>query len=752
MMVLSRSFFSLFLLASASAVYAQSVCLPSPRLLTTMPMGGQAGSTVEVSITGESMEDVEELRFSHPGITATPKRDDAGNVVENQFVVNIAADCPPGVHEARTISRLGVSSSRVFNVGTLPEVTRTAANTTLDAAMLLAVDSLCNAYMTKQAVDHYSFEAQAGERIVVDCAAPGIDSKAKPVLIVADAEGNDLQVERRGGAVEFSVPADGRYVVKVHDLTFEGGKEYFYRLALQRAAADVVVPRLPSTATVNSVSWPPPGLPADASLAEIEPNNAHAEAQSITFPCDIAGSFYPAADVDTYEFAAKKGDVWWVEVASERLGRPTDPSIVVQRVTKEGDKETLADVVELSDISSPVKVSSNGYAYDGPPYNAGTADINGKIDIPEDGTYRLQLRDLFGGTRNDPLNTYRMVVRQAQPDFSIVGWALHMELRNGDRNALSKPISLRGGATVAFEVVVIRRDGFDGSIDLLLENLPVGVTATGLTIPAGKSRGIMLITADQDAPRGLTSAAFSGRATINGEEVTRTGRLASMAWPVTNHWSEVPAPRLLADIPVSACGTEFAPVTIAAADDRVWEAKVGEKLTIPLVLTRRCDFSGPKISLKTFGDGFEGNPAFDAPLDADAGEAVLDLEKLKTQPGEYTIAFYGSAVAKYRYHPEAVTFAELALQQAKEQAEAITAEAKRLAEAAQSASDDQKAELEQAAKDAAAQQKSAETAIETAEKSVQKATKQAEPKDIVDIVVSSPIHLRVTAAEASESK
>ena len=139
MMVLSRSFFSLFLLASASAVYAQSVCLPSPRLLTTMPMGGQAGSTVEVSITGESMEDVEELRFSHPGITATPKRDDAGNVVENQFVVNIAADCPPGVHEARTISRLGVSSSRVFNVGTLPEVTRTAANTTLDAAMLLAV-------------------------------------------------------------------------------------------------------------------------------------------------------------------------------------------------------------------------------------------------------------------------------------------------------------------------------------------------------------------------------------------------------------------------------------------------------------------------------------------------------------------------------------------------------------------------------------------------------------------------------------
>ena len=740
------------MLSIASTVAAQSVCLPSPRLLTTTPMGGQAGSTVEVTITGENMEDVDQLRFSHPGITATPKLDDAGEPIENQFAVTIAADCPLGVHEARAMTRLGVSSSRVFNVGTLPEVTRTKANTSLNSAMPLAVDSICNAYMTKQAVDHYTFEARSGERTVVDCAAQGIDSKAKPVLIVADADGNDLQVERRGGAVDFTAPADGTYLVKVHDLTFNGGTSYFYRLALQQAEAGEVVARLPSTAAVNSVSWPPPGLPDEAALAEVEPNNTHTEAQSITLPCDIAGSFYPAADVDAYEFTAKKGEVWWVEVASERLGRPTDPSIVVQRVTREGEQETLTDVVELSDIPSPVKVSSNGYSYDGPPYNAGSADINGKVEIPEDGTYRLQIRDLFGGTRTDPRNVYRLVVRQAQPDFSIVGWALHMNLRNGDRNALSKPISLRGGATVAIEVVVIRRDGFDGAIDLMLENLPQGVTATGLTIPTGKSRGIMLITAHQDAPRGLTSATFSGQATINDETVTKPGRLASMAWPVPNHWSEVPAPRLLADVPVCACGTEFAPVTIAAAEDRVWEAKVGEKFTIPLVLTRRCEFSGPKISLKTFGDGFEKNPAFDAPLDADASEAVIDLAALKTQPGEYTLAFYGSAVAKYRYHPEAVTFAELALQQAQEKAEAIAAEAKQLSEAAAAATEEQKGELEQAAKDAAAQQKSAEAAVTAAENRVKAAEKRAQPKDIVDIVVSSPIRIRVNAAVEAEEK
>ncbi len=118
--------------------------------------------------------------------------------------------------------------------------------------------------------------------------------------------------------------------------------------------------------------------------------------------------------------------------------------------------------MELSDIPSPVKLSSNGYAYDGPPYNAGSSDILGKLVIKEDGLYRLQLSDLFGGTRSEPGNVYRLIVRKAAPDFALVAWALHMELRNGDRNALSKPISLRGGATMALEVVAFRRDGFDG--------------------------------------------------------------------------------------------------------------------------------------------------------------------------------------------------------------------------------------------------------------------------------------------------
>ncbi len=731
----------------SSSLWAQAVCLPAPRLLTTFPMGGEVGSTVEVSITGENIEDVDLLSFSHPGITAIPKVNDKGIPVPNTFIVSIKKDCPVGIHEARVMTRLGVSSSRVFNVGSLSEINQVKPNTTLEKAMPLAVDSICNASMTKQAIDFYSFDAQQGQRIVVDCAAKGIDSKLNPVLVIADAKGNDLLVERRGGALDFDVPADGKYIIKVHDLTFNGGGEYFYRLALKAISKDEAIVRLPSTNTVSSFSWPPEGLAENAAASEAEPNNDHTQPQKITLPCDISGSFFPAADVDTFEFAAKKGDVWWVEVASERLGLPTDPSIVVQKVTGEGKDETLTDVVELTDISSPIKVSSNGYSYDGPPYNPGSADILGKVEIKEDGNYRLQLTDLFGGTRNDPRNIYRLIIRKAQPDFALVGWALHMNLRNGDRNALSKPIALRGGATIPLEIVAVRRDGFNGEINLTMSGLPEGVTATGLKIPAGKSTGIMLVTAKANVPRGLSSATLTGTADINGAPVTRQCFMASMAWPVPNAWSEIPSPRLLVDVPVSVSNSEQAPITISAKEQKVLEVTEGEKLTIPLVQTLRSDFSGTKMSLKTYGEGFERTPAFDVPLNEETSQAVLDLGTLKTPPGDYTIAFYGSAVAKYRYNPEAVTIAEATLKRLQEESTAIAAELKTLTESAKTATEADKANVEASVQSVTEKQKANAAALKVAEQQVKTATAKAKPKDIVDIVVSTPITIRVNPAE-----
>ncbi len=734
----------ILLLGMAPLANGQSVGLPAPRLLTTMPMGAKVGTEVEVAITGEHLEDVGELMFSHPGIKAKQKSDAKGNLVPNQYVVKVAPDCPAGLYETRVMTRLGVSSSRIFSVGTLTELVPSKANTSLQSAMELPLDCVCNGTISERSIDYYTFQAKKGQRLIIDCASRGIDSKLNATVIVADGLGRDLLVERRGGALDFLVPGDGKYVIKIHELTFKGGNAFYYRLGLWEQKTGTPVVRQPLTSTVNSFSWPPTGLGDQAKGAETEPNNDGAHAMRIALPCDISGRFYPAADVDFFEFEAKKGEQWWIEVASERLGNATDPSILVQHVTRgeKGAPDKLNDVLELVDIISPVKVSSNGYAYDGPPFNPGSSDIIGKLLIKEDGIHRLQITDLFGGTRSEKGNIYRLVIRKAEPDFALVAWAMHMELRNGDRNALSKPIALRGGSTIALEVVAFRRDGFDGEIELAMEGLPPGVTAQGLKIPSGKSSGMVLVSARTDAPKGFSGASIVARAMIANKEVRRPCRLASVAWPIPDSWGEIPSPRLLADVPVSVSGVDLAPLTLTPKTPMM-EAKMGEKLAIPLIHQSRSDFSGDKIQMKVVGAGFENAPGFEISLKANSSQAVLDLAALKIQPGDYHVSFIGGAVVKYRHNPELITSAEATTKKLDLEVKSLEKEVIKVANDAKSAPMAKKEQMATAVAVVNARMKAASNALNASKEQLKRATDAALPRDIADIVVSEPVLIRV---------
>jgi hypothetical protein len=105
------------LIAIVQPAAAQQVCLPLPRLLTVVPPGGCVGTDVEVVVGGERIAPAEALLFSHPALTARPKRGDDGTAVANTFIVSIAADAPVGVHDAAIVTALGISSARCFSVG-----------------------------------------------------------------------------------------------------------------------------------------------------------------------------------------------------------------------------------------------------------------------------------------------------------------------------------------------------------------------------------------------------------------------------------------------------------------------------------------------------------------------------------------------------------------------------------------------------------------------------------------------------------
>ena len=718
---------------------AQSVCLPLPRLLSISPMGGQVGTSFDATIAAEHMEDPGPLIFQHPGIQATAKVDAQGKPIPNQYSIAIAPDVPQGLYEARLLGRLGISSARIFSVGKLTELNQKPGNTNLVNAMPLSVPSVCNAVVSSRAVDFYSFEAAQGKRYIIQCSARGIDSKLDPVVIVGDANGTDLVAQRTGDTLDFVAKASGKHTIKIHELTFKGGPGYFYRLSIEELPIDAPMPVYPSTRSVSAFSWPPNGLSPQSPTTEQE----DATFQAITLPADITGRFYPAADVDTYVFDAKQGETWWIEVASERLGRPTDPSLVIQM--EKPDKSGWSDVAELNDIASPMKPSSNGYAYDGPPFDGGSTDILGKLEIKETGRYRLLLSDLFGGTRKDPRNIYRLIVRPAQPDFAVVSWGLHMELRNGDRNALSKPLALRAGNTVALEVVTVRRDGFDGEIALNVDGLPQGVTAQGLKIPAGKMRGVLLLSATQDAPQGLANATITASAKIGEQTVTHPMQMAQMVWPIPDAWGEIPSPRLVSGIPVSVTTSELAPITIAPTERKVYEAKLGEVLKIPMTHTLRSEFSGAVLQLKTMGSGFEGNPQFDVSIGAANSEATVNLGAIKPPAGEYTIAFYGSAVAKYRYNPLAISLVEKELKTAQEQQQKAIEQVMQKTQAVASAAVEQKAAAEAELADAIKKKQEADALVTAAQEKLKRTNEQASPRDTAEIIITEPVSIRVLA-------
>lgn len=259
----SCSVTSALLAASIACGGAASLAeLPEPLLATIMPPGGRQGASVEVTLAGQSLDDVTEMIFSHPGITATPvmaavtEFDPEPRPVAGRMTVAIAADVPAGVYEAAAVGRFGVSSTRRFVVGKTPEFRKTEGLETAEKALQLPLDSVVNAAVDANAADHYAVECEPGQRVHVEVWANRIDSRIDPLFEVRDPEGRLVEVatERSDGdpVSDFEPIVAGRYVIKLHDRYARGGGEYFYRLAV--STGPVVVAVFPAAAEAGSAA------------------------------------------------------------------------------------------------------------------------------------------------------------------------------------------------------------------------------------------------------------------------------------------------------------------------------------------------------------------------------------------------------------------------------------------------------------------------------------------------------------------
>lgn len=734
------------LLVAVSTACAQ---LPATRLSSVFPPGGRAGSTVEVAAQGADFDEPAGLEFSHSGITASA-------IDLTKFKVTIASNVPPGVYDARYVGRFGLSNPRRFMVGTLPERIAPSTNGTRAGAIEVSINSTWHSRIPSREVAWYRFSAKKAQRVFVECLAESLDSRMDATLALLDAEGLERDRSRTGGTLDFTAPADGTYYIRVADFLYRGGDDYFYRLTLSTGPrVDYILPLAGVAGTktnftvygrnlpggkpakglaidgrpLEQVSVPIvlPGaaeermassLPASAALdtieyrfkganpvlialvnsnapigVEREPNSKPAQAQKISPPCGISGQFFPASDVDRYVFSAKKGDVYRVEVMSHRLGMATAPQLLVQRLTK-NDKgvENAVDVLELG---------GNDLNLGEREFNTASRDPAGRFEAKEDGTYRIEVRDLFSPTVANPRNTYHLSIRRETPDFRLVAQVVAPKYKADAKNIEHGASVIRRGESLPVRVMAFRSDGFDGEIALSLENPPPGLSLVADRIEAGKGTDTVLLTAAADAPPYAGPLRVVGRARIGDREIVRTARGGSLIFPVGSVDTERPEARATRRFEFAVSGVESAPITIAPSENRPWEAPANGKLEVPLSIVRRAEFNA-KLKLKPLGPG-PADALKEFEVEGSATNAILklDLAALKLSPGRHVYAVQSITTGKYRNNPEAAAFAEAAAKEADKSAGEAAAAAKKAAE-----------ELEKAKKDAAAAEADAKVAGE----------------------------------------
>ncbi|MEO2016308.1 MAG: hypothetical protein ABGZ53_18265 [Fuerstiella sp.] len=196
------------------------------QLNSVFPVSAQAGTSTSIVFAGSGLENLSSARCNNPGVTFRKSKD-------NAFIVDVAADTPPGQYDVQTIGSNGVSSARTFCVSRRHQIVEEEP-TEPQTTQSVSLGCVISGRITKGDIDSYHFEAVKGDRVIIECWADRIDSSLRTILELSDADGKRLSVNRGFFGVDpvitFAIPADGVYIVKLHDLVYSGGDSHFYRL------------------------------------------------------------------------------------------------------------------------------------------------------------------------------------------------------------------------------------------------------------------------------------------------------------------------------------------------------------------------------------------------------------------------------------------------------------------------------------------------------------------------------------------
>jgi hypothetical protein len=498
------------------------------------------------------------------------------------FTVTLAGDVIPGYYQMRLANEHGVSLPFGIAVDRLPQRPLTAAVEPTPVALHGSVTG-GNSVEAK-------FTGKAGQKIVVDVEAVRLGSKLRPVIHLIGAK--RLQIAwawpsgARGGdcRLEATLPADGEYVVALHDVEYAAAAPTHFRLLIGTLpSVDRVFPPALTQGTSRGIDYFGSGawhadivapasagilpLPWPKDMAGAGPRpfvvvSPHPELEEIVadtgkgqdLPAGsvgVSGRLSKPYEVDVYRIPTVPGTKLRLEAFAERLGSPIDIALIVRN-------EKGIQLLRIED-------------------GAGTLDPAAEYVVPEN-TKQLLIDVVDVQGRGHANAIYRLRIdpqtKSGEEDFRLMTSASRLSLPGGSRGVVP---------------IFVERLGYRGPITLAAK-LPAGYRLDGAQIPAEADGA--LVTVHRDASPALEPAllTWTGRA-VSGAE--RTVKIQGLPMESLQPWLA----NEFAIAPVTAKAPEFQIDWPGLAADAL--LRPGKKLDLPVKVRHADEKATVRLSLLT---------------------------------------------------------------------------------------------------------------------------------------------------------
>ena len=471
-------FFTAFLSAVITFNFSAQALLAAPTINNISVPGIQIGTTVQITITGTDLTPAPKLVASFP-ISAQKTVEGSDN--SKAIIELTAANAQPGIHWIRIASDKGISNALSLGVDNLTQIPFTES---IDALPVALAGDLSGGNILKT-----TFVGKASESIVVDVEGRRIGSNIRPVLRLLNAEGVQIgfsapQPELHGDArISTTIPTDGTYTLEMHDILYKGPGPGRFRLKIGnlsfadlafpigvqtgrtasvkygRTNIDSVVDISSASDTISSLPLPTTGHSTGSRPRVIFSNHAeYVENDNATdvpaAPVGINGRLSKNGETDSFKVLAKPGSKLRLDVVARRAGSPVDGVLVVK--------------------------AANGAQIGQNDDRPGLSDPGIDITVPGDSEFiTVTLNDLLRRGGEDFI--YRIEVQDiSQPQFAATIAQDRLQIPAGSTQTV---------------IVNIARQGYNGDVDLEFEGLPEGVTVADNQVLAGRTRGLISITA-----------------------------------------------------------------------------------------------------------------------------------------------------------------------------------------------------------------------------------------------------------------